>query len=114
MALDGKWELPARSLNGGCRSVTGEAEEMPSVVHEFVHKLAADQRSRPLLGADEIDCQQKNEPGENRSGKPLTQRYRGDRKCRCKCGVRHMVRLGLTRPVRVMAITKDMAKYSSP
>src|SRR5271154_823679 len=88
-------------VDGSCRSVTGEAEEVPSVVHEFVHILAADQRSRPLLGADEIDRQQKNEPGENRPGKPLTQRYRGDWKCRCKCSVRHIILLGFTRPVEL-------------
>ena len=47
---------------------------MASVVNEFVHVHAANQRGGALFGADEIDRQQENEPGENCPWQPFTQR----------------------------------------
>src|SRR5688500_13772561 len=37
------------------RSVAGEAEQVPSVVDELVHRRAGDERGDALLGADEVE-----------------------------------------------------------
>ena len=45
-------------------SVAGEAEEMPCVVHELVHMgVAAEERHRTLVDADEVQRQQRQESG---------------------------------------------------
>jgi hypothetical protein len=49
--------------------VAGETEQMPPVMHEFVHIHAADERSGALLGSDEIDRQQKKKAGEDCQGR---------------------------------------------
>src|SRR3974390_1937565 len=83
-----------------CQSVAGEAEQMASVVHEFMHVLAAYQRSSSLLCTHKIDCQQENKPRKYCPRKPLTQGYCGGRAGRCECGVRHIGPPGIARPVR--------------
>ena len=35
--------------------MAGKAEEMPSIVHEFVHIFAADKRRGALFRADKVD-----------------------------------------------------------
>src|SRR5271166_3896747 len=47
-----------RWLNGLSGSVAGEAEQMPSIMHEFVHIHALDDRGRALLRANKIQRKQ--------------------------------------------------------
>src|ERR1700733_14442255 len=54
--------------------VTGEAEQMPSVMHEFVHVAAMNQRGSPLLCADKVDRQQHQQTAKHSPGQKLTDR----------------------------------------
>jgi hypothetical protein len=54
--------------------VTGKAEQMPSVMHEFVHVPAMNKRGSSLLSADEIDRQQHQQSAEHSPGQKLTDR----------------------------------------
>ncbi len=51
-------------LHVGEPLVAGETEQMPCVVHEFVHvRVTAEQRHRALVDADEVQRQQRQERG---------------------------------------------------
>src|SRR5579872_4941455 len=82
-------------------SVTGKAEKMPSVVHEFVHIHAADERGCSLLGADEIDRNQQNQAGENRPRQPFAEGNSRYGNGRCECCVCHLVPLGFRVPLEL-------------
>jgi hypothetical protein len=51
--------------------MTGKAEQMPSVVHEFVHVAPMKQRSSSLLCADEVDRQQHQQAAKHGPGQKL-------------------------------------------
>src|SRR6202044_1333252 len=54
--------------------VTGEAQQMPSVVHEFVHVAAMNQRSSSLLCADKVNRQQHQQAAKQSPGQKLIDR----------------------------------------
>ena len=51
---------------------------MTAVVHELVHIHAVEDRSGALFGADEIDAEQQQEPGEHDPWKGFAKRDRGE------------------------------------
>src|SRR5215469_2024150 len=55
-------------------SVAGKAQQMPSVVDEFVHVHAVEQRCRALLDPDEIDRQRGDEAAKDQPGQQFAQR----------------------------------------
>src|ERR1700712_3511157 len=57
--------------------VAGEAEQGPAVVHELVDVAAGDHRCRALLGSDEVDQDQCDDPREDRVGQQLARRGDG-------------------------------------
>src|SRR3712207_3093516 len=61
---------PIKRLRMGSdsRLVAGEAEKVPTVVHELVDRLATDEREGTLLGADEENGEHQQQPGEDRPG----------------------------------------------
>jgi hypothetical protein len=57
-------------------SVAGETEEVTSVMYEFMHGIAGEDRQRALLGADEIQHNEHQHAAENRPGRHFAQRNR--------------------------------------
>jgi hypothetical protein len=73
--------------------VTGETEEVTTVVEELVDIHARDERRGPLLGADEIDCQQEKEAAENGPRQKLADRNGGRADTGRKGDIGHQVSL---------------------
>ena len=48
-----------------------EAEQVPAVVHPLVHGVASEQRRGALLGGDEVQPDQQQQPGEDQPGQHL-------------------------------------------
>src|ERR1700754_4669841 len=76
-----------------CRSVAGEAEQVPTVVDELVQHFAREHRGGSLVEADEVEQGQEDHPAEQRPRGDLAQRDRrgddtGDRRALGGC-LRH-------------------------
>src|SRR5215469_9300095 len=69
--------------------MAGEAEQVPSVVDEFVDVHAGEDRRRALLGADEIERHQANQPSKDRPRQDFPQRDRNGGPVACVVGDRH-------------------------
>src|SRR5580692_11593233 len=54
--------------------MTGKAEQVPTVVDEFVDVHSREDRGRPLLRADEIEGEQADQPAKDRPGQNLPDR----------------------------------------
>jgi hypothetical protein len=72
---------------------------MASIVHKFVHVHAADEGSRAFLGADEVDRQQQQEPGEYRPREQFANWNGGGRESRREYRPCHVNLLGLRVPL---------------
>ena len=57
-------------------SVARKAEQVPSVMHEVVHRMAGDQGGGALLGADDVDQQRRQDRAEDCPGRQRAQRDR--------------------------------------
>src|SRR3954468_24217653 len=80
--------------------VAGEAEEVPSVVHELVDRRPADQRERAFLGPDEVDQHEQQRPGEQDVGLQLMPRDDRRWAAALDADIGHAeYLLGITRPV---------------
>src|SRR5215472_14033143 len=55
--------------------MAGKGQKMTPVVHKFMHKIAGDESKRALLGADEIDRNQRQNAGEEEPGDNFPEGY---------------------------------------
>jgi hypothetical protein len=71
------------------RSVAGKAEKMAPVVHELMHVVAREYCHRALLGADEVDQQERQKTAEHGPRQQFAQRDRCGGNYRGKSDIRH-------------------------
>src|SRR5262245_37347484 len=78
----------ARTIAGPPVLVAGEAEQVPSVVHELMHVHAGDDGGGPLLDPDEIERQHEQD-AEDQPGGDRAHRNRDRRRARVQNDIGH-------------------------
>ncbi len=71
--------------------MAGKGQEMTPVVHKFMHKITGDEGKRALLGADEIDRNQRQNAGEEEPGDNFPEGYWNGPCCRRLCEALHVL-----------------------
>lgn len=71
--------------------MTGKGQEMAPIMHKFMHKIAGDESKRALLGADEIDRNQRQNAGEEEPGDNFPEGYWNRPCCWRLCEALHVL-----------------------